>query len=85
MCYKPLAVALIRAEGDGKTLQSSRRGNVGIPTGISKECGKRGKPAFWLSMLSILSHFHGQLFVPQCWVTAAPAVQCARNAYRESL
>jgi ISXO2-like transposase domain len=26
-----------------------RRGNVGIPAGISKGCGKGGKPALWLS------------------------------------
>ena len=32
------------------------RGNVGIPAGISKGCGKGGKPASWLSMLSIPRH-----------------------------
>jgi hypothetical protein len=32
---------------------------VGIPAGISKGCGKGGKPALWLSMLSIPRHFHG--------------------------
>jgi hypothetical protein len=37
------------------------RGNVGIPAGISKGCGKGGKPALWLSMLSIPRHFHGLL------------------------
>ena len=35
------------------------RGNVGIPAGISKGCGKGGKPALWLSMLSTPRHFHG--------------------------
>ena len=33
--------------------------------GISKECGEGGKPASWLSMLSMLSilcHFHGLHF-----------------------
>ena len=35
------------------------RGNVGIPAGISKGCGKGGKLAFWLSMLSTPRHFHG--------------------------
>ena len=37
----------------------SSRGNVGIPAGISKGCGKGGKPALWLSILSIPRHFHG--------------------------
>ncbi len=37
----------------------SSRGNVGIPAGISKGCGKGGKPALWLSMLSIPRHFRG--------------------------
>ena len=32
------------------------------PEGISKECGKGGKPALWLSMLSTLCHFHGLLW-----------------------
>jgi hypothetical protein len=32
------------------------------PEGISKECGKGGKPASRLSMLSILCHFHGLLW-----------------------
>ncbi len=39
--------------------RSRSRGNVGIPAGISKGCGKGGKPALWLSMLSIPRHFHG--------------------------
>ena len=37
----------------------------------SKECGKGGKPASWLSMLSILCHFHG-LFCP-----ATQIISCA--------
>ena len=37
------------------------RGNVGIPTGFPKSVGSVGKPALWLSMLSILCHFHGLL------------------------
>src|SRR5216683_1787082 len=45
-------------------LQSSRPWECGNPEGISKECGKGGKPASWLSMLSILCHFHGLLFRP---------------------
>jgi hypothetical protein len=50
----------------GLQIHDSRRrsrGNVGIPAGISKGCGKGGKPALWLSMLSIPRHFHG-LFLP---------------------
>jgi len=43
-------------------IQSSRPWECGNPEGISKECGKGGKPALWLSMLSILCHFHGLLF-----------------------
>ena len=42
--------------------RSRSRGNVGIPAGISKGCGKGGKSASWLSMLSIPRHFHGLLF-----------------------
>ncbi len=44
--------------------RSRSRGNVGIPTGISKGCGKGGKPALWLSMLSIPRHFHGLFLGP---------------------
>ena len=35
---------------------------AGIPAGISNGCGKSGKPASWLCMLSILRHFFGLLF-----------------------
>ena len=42
--------------------QQSRPWECGNPKGISKECGKGGKPASWLSMLSILCHFHGLLW-----------------------
>src|SRR5580692_1377303 len=41
---------------------SSRPWECGNPEGISRECGKGGKPAIWLSMLSILCHFHGLLW-----------------------
>ena len=47
--------------------QSSKPWECGNPKGISKECGKGGKPALWLSMLSTLCHFHGLFFVRQCW------------------
>lgn len=43
--------------------RSRSRGNVGIPAGISKGCGKGGKPALWLSMLSTPRHFHGCFWV----------------------
>ena len=43
-------------------IQSSRPWECGNPEGISKKCGKGGKPASWLSTLSILCHFHGLLF-----------------------
>jgi len=49
----------------GLQIHHSRRrscGNVGIPAGISKGCGKGGKPASWLSMLSVPRHFHGYGF-----------------------
>jgi len=52
----------------GLQIHDSRRrsrGNVGIPAGISKGCGKGGKPALWLSMLSIPRHFHGLLLSAQ--------------------
>src|SRR5580693_573021 len=42
-------------------VQQSRPWECGNPEGISKECGKGGKPASWLSMLSIRRHFHGLL------------------------
>jgi hypothetical protein len=54
--------------------------------GISKECGKGGKPASWLSMLSILCHFHGLLFARH-WVnrhaTQRYASHLSRNADRD--
>ena len=54
---------MVRLEGHEKTyIQQSRPWECGNPEGISKECGKGGKPALWLSMLSILCHFHGLLF-----------------------
>jgi hypothetical protein len=42
--------------------QQSRLWECGNPAGISKECGKGGKPVSWLSMLSTLCHFHGLLW-----------------------
>src|SRR3984885_10034603 len=56
-----------RVEGARKEryIQSSRPWECGNPEGISKECGKGGKPASWLSTLSILCHFHGLLFTRQ--------------------
>jgi hypothetical protein len=41
-----------------ETCQQSRPWECGNPEGVSKECGKGGKPASWLSRLSILCHFH---------------------------
>ena len=40
----------------------SKPWECGNPEGISKEGGKRGKPALWLSTLSTLCHFHGLPF-----------------------
>jgi hypothetical protein len=58
-----LAVAMVPVEEIRETyIQSSRLWECGNPKGISKECGKGGKPASWLSMISILCHFHGLLF-----------------------
>jgi hypothetical protein len=57
---------MIRVEGYDKTyIPSSRPWECANPEGISKECGKGGKPALWLS---ILCHFHGRLFARQCWI-----------------
>ena len=53
------------SEHEKTYIQSSRPWECGNPEGISKECGKGGKPASWLSMLSILCHFHGLLFARQ--------------------
>ena len=41
--------------------QPQRLWKWGNPAGISKECGKGGKPALRLSMLSTLCHFHSLL------------------------
>ena len=66
---------MIRVEGHEKTyIQSSRTWECGNPEGISKE---GGKPASWLSMLSILCHFHGLLFAGITLDTAAQLAQCA--------
>ena len=43
---------------------SSRPWECGNPEGISKECGKGGKPALWLFTLSTLCHFQGLFWVP---------------------
>ena len=56
-------------------VQSQRPWECGNPEGISKECGKGGKPASWLSMLSILCHFHA-LFFARCWINRYAANQC---------
>src|SRR5450631_2070217 len=69
--------------------QAADHSSSGNPEGISKECGKGGKPASWLSMLSMLCHFHGLLFARQCWMnryaTQRNAPHPPRNAYRERL
>jgi hypothetical protein len=64
--YKSLAVKGPRIEAlflflalALKKTQPKRLWKWGNPVGISKECGKGGKPALRLSMLSILCHFHG--------------------------
>ena len=75
----PLRWRSFELRGHEKTyIQSSRPWECGNPEGISKECGKGGKPALWLSMLSILCHFHGLLFARQCWINRYAATQ--RNA-----
>ena len=57
------------------------------PWEISKECGKGGKPASWLSTLPILCHFHGLLFAaamldkPIC----RHSVQCGRLATQDDV
>src|SRR5271155_1679829 len=57
---------MVRFERARKTFtQSSRPWECGNPEGISKECWKGGNPASWLSMLSILCHFHDLLFARQ--------------------
>ena len=52
--------------------QQSRPWECGNPEGISKECGKGGKPASWLSMLSILCHFHGLLWKTRLTKSQSP-------------
>jgi hypothetical protein len=73
----------------GLQMDDSRRrsrGNVGIPAGISKGCGKGGKPALWLSVLSIPRHFHGlfsqiRVFIYQ-QLEPANCATPAKSAYR---
>jgi hypothetical protein len=58
----PLRSRWFELRGYEKTyIQLSMPWKCGNPEGISKECGKGGKPASWLSMLSTLCHFHGLL------------------------
>jgi hypothetical protein len=65
----PLWWRWIELSGHERTyIQPSRPWECGNPEGISKECGKGGKPASWLSMLSILCHFHDLLFARHCWI-----------------
>jgi hypothetical protein len=83
----PLRWLWFELSGHEKTYsQSSRPWECGNPEGISKECGKGGKPASWLS---ILCHFHGLLFAQQCWVnryaTQRNAPHPPRNPYRDRL
>lgn len=65
-----------------RQLSSRRgRGNVGNPEGISKVCGNGGKTASWLSMLSILCHFHGLPFArPKLDKLRRHPAQCAALA-----
>src|SRR5271156_7067296 len=62
-------------------LQSSRPWECGNPEGISKECGKGGKPASWLSMLSILCHFHGLLSLRNQSLTSIGDASSIQDAY----
>src|SRR6266702_550349 len=81
----PLRWRWFEFRGHQKTyIQSSRPWECGNPEGISKECGKGGKPASWLSMLSILCHFHGLLFARQMLdkPICRQTVQCAALAMR---
>src|SRR5260370_31677050 len=57
-----LELGLFFALASEYLFSSLRPWECGNPEGISKECGKGGKPALWLSMLSILCHFHGLLY-----------------------
>ena len=56
-----LGLGLVFALASKYLFSSPRPWECGNPEGISKECGKGGKPALWLSMLSTLCHFHGLL------------------------
>jgi hypothetical protein len=68
------------------TASPPKRENILTP---QKETYKGGKPAFWLSMLSILCHFHGLLFARQCWTnryaTQHNASHPPQDAYRDRL
>src|SRR5580704_15810888 len=65
----PLRWRWFELSGHERTyIQPSRPWECGNPEGISTECGKGGKPASWLSMLSILCHFHDLLFARHCWI-----------------
>src|SRR5271170_8204906 len=64
---------MVRVEWARNTYnQSSRPWECGNPEGISKGCGKDGKPASWLSILPTPCHFHGLLSLCKCWINAPP-------------
>jgi hypothetical protein len=56
---------LIEKYGLSEASPNLPRARLCNPEGISKECGKGGNPASWLSMLSTLCHFHGLPFARQ--------------------
>ena len=59
----------------------SRPWECGNLAGISKECGKGGKPVSWLSMLSILCHFHGLFLPDDVDVRAIPSNSVCRSRH----
>jgi hypothetical protein len=84
MVYKPLAARVAMIAGFQINDSSSRsRGNVGIPAGISKGCGKVGKPTFWLSMRSIPRHSMARFARPALrMIRPVDAVRVARRMRR---
>jgi hypothetical protein len=78
----PLRGRSLEFRGHEKTyIQSSRPWECGNPEGISKECGKGGKPASWLSMLSRLCRFHGLLSASRFKTSRPPPSAMRRTRF----
>jgi hypothetical protein len=60
--YKPLAVAMIRVEGNDTYISLSRPWECGNPERDFQRVWEVWEAGFMASMLYILCHFHGLIF-----------------------